>query len=792
MGTALIVLFGILLPTVTLAIELGSGMCAQMFFDPLATPLHIVLVALVPVANLAVLLDTGKNFVTWRRTLLWVNAVAIGVALFYAIAFLPISPFAVVGILFVGLGLLPLSPLLSLFAALALRWRLVELPPVAPSVEAPSPPRPSSSLSFWLGGLLGVCLVLAAESWLLMAHVGLDLALSDEPTERTYGLKLLRNVGSRNELLQMCYDEWRPHSMSGWVYQMLLLREHVSRQDAQQVYYAVTGEPFNARPAPRLFRGRLIDDFDFDPDVGGEAVAGRRRGLSLESSRIDAVVHPDAVAAHLEWTMIFQNRHIEQREARAQILLPPGGVVSRVTLWVNGEPREAAFGSSGQVREAYRKVAVVQRRDPLLVTWSAPDRVMIQCFPVPANGQMKILLGITAPLVLGVPETGVLRLPAIAERNFSIKDPEIHAVWARSDRAFRQTPDGLGETASTEAGTTEIQGTLSDEALSSAGATLRVERSPSATEAWTADPKDPKFHIVQKVVARPSKARQRIALVVDGSVGMAGHFDALGRAIAAVPPQTDLCLLVAGDEVIDLSDEVSDRAGLTADKVTWRLRQVAGVGGCDNVAGLNRAFQHLPASGDTAVVWVHAPQPVLLRPATTLAQRLERGRRVELIDFAVTPGPNRVIDELKGAGPIRCAPRTGTVDDDLTALLAQLTGQATRYELQRSRVEGNPPATPKSTSKLALLWARDEVARMFAGGRAADLAEAGQLGVKYLLVTPLTGAVVLETKQQYDESNLKPADPEQVPGVPEPGTLLLLLAALPALGWFIWRRRRAL
>lgn len=66
MGTALIVLFGILLPAVTLAIELSSGMCAEVFFDPVATPLHVALVALVPVDNLAVLLDTRKNYATWR------------------------------------------------------------------------------------------------------------------------------------------------------------------------------------------------------------------------------------------------------------------------------------------------------------------------------------------------------------------------------------------------------------------------------------------------------------------------------------------------------------------------------------------------------------------------------------------------------------------------------------------------------------------------------------------------------------------------------------------------------
>jgi hypothetical protein len=53
----------------------------------------------------------------------------------------------------------------------------------------------------------------------------------------------------------------------------------------------------------------------------------------------------------------------------------------------------------------------------------------------------------------------------------------------------------------------------------------------------------------------------------------------------------------------------------------------------------------------------------------------------------------------------------------------------------------------------------------------------------------VTGAVVLETQQQYEDSKLRPVDPDATPKIPEPGTLALLLAALPALLWWAWRRR---
>ena len=134
----------------------------------------------------------------------------------------------------------------------------------------------------------------------------------------------------------------------------------------------------------------------------------------------------------MEWTLIFRNDSNAQREARAEVQLPPGGVVSRLTLWVNGEEREAAFAGRGRVREAYQKVAIQQRRDPVLVTTAGRDHVLVQCFPVPPNqGEMKIRLGITLPLVLEDETNAKLLMPHFVSKNFSIPDDVKHVVRYR-------------------------------------------------------------------------------------------------------------------------------------------------------------------------------------------------------------------------------------------------------------------------------------------------------------------------------------------------------------------------
>jgi hypothetical protein len=69
--------------------------------------------------------------------------------------------------------------------------------------------------------------------------------------------------------------------------------------------------------------------------------------------------------------------------------------------------------------------------------------------------------------------------------------------------------------------------------------------------------------------------------------------------------------------------------------------------------------------------------------------------------------------------------------------------------------------------------------------------ETVELGMRYPLVTPVSGAVVLETKQQYQRAGLTPSDPATVPTIPEPSTWLLVVAAFSVLACARQRHVRA-
>ena len=795
-ASVLIVLFGILLPSIALGVELHTGMCAEVFFDPIPTLGHVLLVALVPAGNLLALIAFHGNWLRWRTPLLWLNGVVLGVALFYTLVFLPIMPLAVIAIIFWGMGLLPLSPLCALLSAMALRRRLGRMTaPVSETAPAVQPERRRTLTSLLAGGALGILLLLAMESRVAFTLMGAEMAAdNNSPARQLRGVRLLRTVGDRDELLRMCYRDGsqggpfsRGHSLSMCGY----LFQGVPRAEAQQVFFRVTGEPYNALPPPRGVRRGMWDEFDFDEDQGGEKVAGRLKNLSLSSSRIDAKLYPDPAVAYIEWTMVFHNDSRSQHEARAQVLLPPGGVVSRATLWVAGEPREAAFAGTAQARQAYQKNAIQQRRDPLLVTWAGNDRVLVQCFPVPAGGEMKIRLGITAPLMIAKPEAAALRLPCFAERNFGIAARDIHSVWIESDRPVVNAPELLHREMAGEKHV--LRGMLSDAFLSSAACTATVSRDPKATECWTPDKLDPKKYVLQKIVSAKLPMKKRIVIVVDGSRDMAAHFATIEEALGAtkntaeIPfPGTTISVLLAGDEVADLSDAVGTTSGPRG--LAARLGELGGVGGCDNVPALLKAFDE--AGDDKTIVWIHGPQPIVLQPAAPLVQWMERGSKATIYDLAVGSGANRLAEELGPLGCLKTVPRTGELRDDLRDLLARLAGQADVYRFERTLVEGTPPKTPKCTSHLARLWAAGEVATLAGSGKPAKREAAVKLAAACQLVTPVSGAVVLENKEQYKEADLKPADPETVPDLPEPAMWIMLLTALPWLLWRFWRRRR--
>ena len=473
----LFLLLGVIFPFSVVILEFATRICAQEFFDPIPTIWHTFLVFFVPSANLLVWYTARYNVTRHLRLVRLANGAAIGVSFYYTLLFAPLMPIALIAVLF-AVGTLPLAPLASLVAAIKGYSHLRRM---AQREEGNGYFKP---VLIGLGMALLAIVILDLPATL--TRVGMKMAISIDGNSRERGIKLLRILGSEDVMLRSCYQRM---GTTMDLISLLAWRGHpVSPSKAREIYYRVTGAAYNSVPPPSCFRtGRLLSyQPGFDPDQGGDRVGGRVQGVALAGSRLDGSVDSDAALAYLQWTLEFANDSIRRQEARCLILLPPGAVVSRLTLWIDGEEREAAFAGRSRVRTAYQRV-VRKRRDPVLVTTSGPDRILVQCFPVePHGGKMKVRLGITVPLKVSERSDAYLCLPSFVERNFRIDEDTRHLVWIESKERLESRSDALKGHSTGER--FELRGQLTSDDLASPQSVVQVHRKDDVvSHTWARD-----------------------------------------------------------------------------------------------------------------------------------------------------------------------------------------------------------------------------------------------------------------------------------------------------------------
>jgi hypothetical protein len=773
--TSMFVALAIVVPGAAVVLEALTGMVASAFLDPMPTWFHAVIMMMVPISLALAEIYLWHSDVFRTRWLGWalvLNVYATAVSALYLIAYLPMMPLFAILIIAFGLGLLGLSPLLCVVGGVAQMRRLHR---AIRDVGRPT--------RWWVGRtLIGLALavvpLLLLEAPGLVTDYALELALSEEEGDRAHGIWMIRAVGGEGIVLERCYG-YAPRRRGNFNnFDSFGDGATVATGPYRELYFRLTGRPFNSEPPPRSRQARVRsewreswrEDSVVDSEIGGEAVATRIRGLSLFGSHMSVQVERGAVG-YIEWTMEFKNASLMDREARAQIVLPHGGVASRLTLWIEGEEREAAFGKRLQVRKAYQEVAVVQRRDPALLTTMGPGRLLLQCFPVLAGGTMKVKVGVTAPLTVRGGKA-YLRPPYFAERNFNVGRDLRHEVWT-------DAPSKLTDVELTEQGSAiELPAPLADAVygakLGTASARMRFDK--------------------------PAPASETVYLVIDGSrpmgaVAMA-DWSALCRGLSA---RTSVAAILAGQELRHWAYEVggfepAEEDGLE-DLAAW-LGSLDFAGGCDPVPALEEAWDRVAERGGGVVLWVHGPMPVRLSSPDGLKERLRRQPNVRLLSVAVMPGPNRVTEALSDKMGFVEVPLIDALDKTLEYVATHLRAEDVErtYELALGGAKLPEAQATSLSDQLVRLAVYDRVLSLCRSGGKDDLPQAARLAVSTRLITPVSGAVVLETKQQYDRHGLDPsaeAKPESgsVPGIPEPEEWALIIVAVACFGYVLHRRR---
>jgi hypothetical protein len=312
--------------------------------------------------------------------------------------------------------------------------------------------------------------------------------------------------------------------------------------------------------------------------------------------------------------------------------------------------------------------------------------------------------------------------------------------------------------------------------LTENGVALRVGTlSQEPATVWCEDrfAKSDERFLTREAVTKEVPAAEKIVVVIDGSLSMADAKGWLTKSLGSID---------AGKLTLILADDHARRV------TPGELASFTFSGGRDNEPALREGIR-LSREGNCPLVWIHGPQAVKLSQPEALLQQLKRGNVAPVIhDVEAVPGPNRLAEAIFRTGCVSRGPSLATPDEDFRKFLDGLLGgrEERTWNWKRSSTSDGL-AGNKVWDQLARYWASLAAEN---GVPEKEAAARSELAARYQLVTPVSGAVVLETQQQYDEHGLTPADGDatpSIPGVPEPSTGLLVILTTAAA---LMRRRR--
>lgn len=265
----------------------------------------------------------------------------------------------------------------------------------------------------------------------------------------------------------------------------------------------------------------------------------------------------------------------------------------------------------------------------------------------------------------------------------------------------------------------------------------------------------------------------------------------IAETINNLPADIDTTLIFAGGNGYNTSAAAPGFMGQTPVDIARYISDATFAGGTDSVSALEMAYKMADAKPNSAIIRLYAPQTVELSTPETLLQYRRRRPNVGAIYAMQTKRGRDAIDaSLISANAVNIVPRFGSYEDDLQKFLTELIGKRKTFEAIRTVEDAknfNAAPDAKETSQhLVRLWANDEVNRLAENNLEN---EAVDLAVKNQLVTSVSGAVVLETQQQYDQFGLKPVEANTVPTIPEPEEYLLFAVVLLILFWFFRKFR---
>lgn len=740
-------LFGVALPMGLIAFELSTHAIARTALDPFPSNIHLFLFSLIPISNLLTWFAARVNLLPLYLLTTLSSGMALGIAILYSLLLYPMYPGFMKSML--PYGFLGFAPLFSLIPTLRSGAVISKLS--------------SDARTFFdghqlkhLGHMIILVMVVAVELPSTLTRMHISQAKYNTKSGQE-AIDWLRQWGDRAVLLRACYERsGRATDILGTIYEH---QDPVSVSQARSIYYRVTGLAFNTVPIPKSFRstirnGGLIDDparlnagavdeFDLDPDIAGESVSGVARGLDVADSQIKAVVDGNANFATLSWTFTFTNNSDVPREARTKILLPSGAVVTKATIWLNDWRRETVIKPRLEARKTYKKAVISHRKDPLLVSVTGKDTVLVQCYPVVKNQLTKIRLNIITPLRFVKKDRSTLTLPTFSERNFGFASS--HKV--RLSSSSNISMDGLKK--ETINGKEVNQAELANSILSRFQGVVSVERDPLCFKVFSPNPYSGYKEVYSQKVIKPKKYPKpgKLTVLIDQSITMKRYMDSVVEGLRALPTDIPVTIIGVKDgEVVYAENTIP--AHKQYNTALEKLGKATCSGGQSNAASLNKIVSNLKES--QSVLWIHGAQPFAPDRDLGFLRRLSGANGSPLLyDLQVASGPNFVLKESYRFSNLVRVSRTNDITGDIKSLFDswQVPQPSSAFGGEDIEIIVRPKGIKtsfKTTKELSQLIAYQTVLNEYHNH---NLMHAYEIANRYHLVTPVSSAVVSDQSE---------------------------------------------
>ncbi len=112
-------------------------------------------------------------------------------------------------------------------------------------------------------------------------------------------------------------------------------------------------------------------------------------------------VYPDYRLAYSEKIITVKNFNQwdrNQQEAAFTFYLPEGSVATSLSLWIDGKEEKSRLTTKSKADSAYVSIVGVERRDPALLHWQEGNTLTVTVFPCTPKENRRFKIGITTPL----------------------------------------------------------------------------------------------------------------------------------------------------------------------------------------------------------------------------------------------------------------------------------------------------------------------------------------------------------------------------------------------------------